>query len=150
MQKDITMEDQKRRDPAKAKLGKVVTKAQDALKKKREAEAKRREAANQELAEFEREAATEAALNRKATREAMRKVEMSVKERLGRMVLANIRRRGGLEGSLLAASELNSWSAIQRADLDAVLAHTANAQAASPVAPGSSPPAPNVDIDLDH
>lgn len=144
------MQDKNRRDPAKAKLGKVVTKAQAALKEKRAAEAKRREAANQELVEFEKAAATEAALNRKATRDAMRKVEMTVKERLGGMVIANIRRRGGLEGSLLAATDLNSWSEIHRADLEAVLAHTANAQAPSPVAPGSSPPPSNVDINLDH
>jgi len=145
MEKD--MQDQvKNNSTAKSRISKALTRAQDALAAKRQEEEERRKAAKEQLAELERAAAVEAALNRKAKREALRKLEMIVKERLGRMVLARILDQG-LHGTLLTAEAINSWPDNYRNDLHMVLETRGKAQADG--APESEPDPSLEDLDID-
>lgn len=127
-------------------VGRAASKSRKALEVLEAAEARRRDAFRHERADLERAAATEEALLRRADRERRQKQEGRLASRLGRMVLAALRRQGVI-GTLLVAADLNGWPQRDRDELLALLAPTA--EPAAPKEAGSATDADAAPLDVD-
>ena len=101
-------------------IGKAVSKNRKALDALIAADSRRRDTFVRERAELERLASADDARLRRNERELRRATETRVAGRLGRMVLATLRRQG-LSGNLLTADDLRSLSQRDRDELNVLM-----------------------------
>jgi hypothetical protein len=132
--------------PTRRSIGRAVSKSAKALEALKKAEAERREAARLRMAKLAQEASVENALLRKAEAERRRKREALMANRLGRMVLAALRRQGQT-GTLLAASDLKGLSTAHRQMLEEVL--RASSEEATPAGQEPTLPTTSATLDID-